>query len=378
MIELLAGVDVETFSTMVGSIYDAAIDPDLWPPALLRIREFAIGQCATIFTKDVASQTGGVVYDDGGIAASYRDEYFRSFIKLDPTFVAQYYARLGEPMATEDFLPYDEFVTSRFYREWARPQELVDFVAVALEKSATSVAMFGVFRHERHGLVDEPMRARLRLVAPHVQRAVEVGRLIERQAVAIADLAAAFDGIGTAILMLDAHGGVRHANLAAHALLDRGTVLRVEHNRLGGATPEIARLVSALIGAGDDDLALGRAGIAVPLGRDNGVDLVVSALPLAGGRRAGSGRGATLALLISLARPPGLPAPPELLARRYGLTPGELRILLAITEVGGIPATAEALGVQQSTVKFHLKNVFQKTGAHRQADLVKLLVEAGP
>src|SRR3569623_1796386 len=205
--------DIEGFSVLIGSIYDAALNPGLWPAALLGIREFANGQCATIFTKDVASHTGGAVYDDGGISASYRDLYFRSYVRLDPTFVAQYYARIGEPMATEAFLPYDEFTRSRFYREWALPQELVDFAAVALEKSATSIAMFGVFRHRRHGLVDQAMRDRLRLVAPHMRRAVEIGRLLDHQEMTIADLTTAFDKLKTAVLLLDAHGGIRHANV---------------------------------------------------------------------------------------------------------------------------------------------------------------------
>jgi DNA-binding CsgD family transcriptional regulator len=379
MIEVLAGMDVEVFSAMVGSIYDAVLDRELWPQALLHIREFAIGQCATIFTKDVASHTGGVVYDDGGIAASYREGYFRSYVRLDPTFVAQYYSKIGEPMATEDFLPYDEFVASRFYREWAEPQELVDFAAVALEKSATSIAMFGVFRHRRHGLVDQSMRDRLRLVAPHVRRAVEIGRLIDRQQTKVTDLAAAFDGLASAVVLVDAGGGLRHANLAAHSLIDRGTILRVEHNRLTGATPEVSKLLSSLYGAGRSDLDLERNGINVPLGRDGDNELVLSALPLSGGRRAGSSRGAALALLVSPARPSQTLAPPELIARRYNLTPAELRILLTITEIGGIPATAEALGISRSTVKFHLKSLYLKTGVNRQAGLVKLLAHAtGP
>jgi DNA-binding CsgD family transcriptional regulator len=59
-------------------------------------------------------------------------------------------------------------------------------------------------------------------------------------------------------------------------------------------------------------------------------------------------------------------------ARAFGLTPAEQRVLLAIVEVGGVPETAETLGVAESTVKTHLYRVFSKTGAGRQADLVKL------
>jgi len=41
--------------------------------------------------------------------------------------------------------------------------------------------------------------------------------------------------------------------------------------------------------------------------------------------------------------------------------------------VGGAPEVAEALGIAETTVKFHLKHLFEKTGAGRQADLVKLV-----
>jgi DNA-binding CsgD family transcriptional regulator len=37
-----------------------------------------------------------------------------------------------------------------------------------------------------------------------------------------------------------------------------------------------------------------------------------------------------------------------------------------------VPETAEKLGVGDATVKTHLKRLFAKTGARRQADLVKL------
>jgi DNA-binding CsgD family transcriptional regulator len=360
VIDDLAGIDVEAFSATVAGIYDAAVDPALWPKALLGIREFVNGQSATIYTKDVASHTGGVVYDDGGISQDYRDDYFRRFVRLDPTFVAQYYATIGEPMATADFLPYEEFLTSRFYREWALPQHLVDFAAVALERSATNVAMFGVFRHERHGVVDQPTRAKLRLLAPHVRRAVAVGRLLDRYAVANHDLVATLDGLGTPVILLDAQGGIRHTNAAALALIERGTVFRAEHGRLYGSTSEVSRLIGELTNSTDNDLRLGPGGIAVPLGRDGEVDLIVHALPLAGGRRAESSRGAALALMVSPAGPALTLAPPEIIARRHSLTPAELRILLTITEFGGVPATAEALGISQSTVKFHLKNLSRR------------------
>jgi DNA-binding CsgD family transcriptional regulator len=53
--------------------------------------------------------------------------------------------------------------------------------------------------------------------------------------------------------------------------------------------------------------------------------------------------------------------------------PTELRVLLAIVEVGGVPEVAEALGIGEATVKTHLHRLFAKTETTRQAELVKLV-----
>ena len=67
------------------------------------------------------------------------------------------------------------------------------------------------------------------------------------------------------------------------------------------------------------------------------------------------------------------PSPPEAIAKAFKLTPTELRVLLAIVEVGGVPEVAETLGIAETTVKTHLRQTYQKTGTNRQADLVKLV-----
>jgi len=48
-------------------------------------------------------------------------------------------------------------------------------------------------------------------------------------------------------------------------------------------------------------------------------------------------------------------------------------VLLAIVDVGGVPESAVALGIAESTVKTHLGRLFVKTRARRQADLVKIV-----
>ena len=59
-------------------------------------------------------------------------------------------------------------------------------------------------------------------------------------------------------------------------------------------------------------------------------------LPLPSGerRRAGAGYAATAALFVRKATL-DTPSPPETIARTYKLTPAELRVLLAVVEIGG-------------------------------------------
>lgn len=109
----------------------------------------------------------------------------------------------------------------------------------------------------------------------------------------------------------------------------------------------------------------------MPLTARNGERYVAHVLPLTSGvrRRAGAAYSAVAALFVRRAAL-AIPSAPEVIARTYKLTPTELRVLLAIVEIGGTPEVAEALGVAETTVKFHLRRLFEKTGTHRQADLV--------
>jgi DNA-binding CsgD family transcriptional regulator len=62
----------------------------------------------------------------------------------------------------------------------------------------------------------------------------------------------------------------------------------------------------------------------------------------------------------------------DAIAAAFRLTPSELRVLMAIIEIGGVPEIAAKLGIAETTVKTHLGRLFEKTGAGRQADLVKI------
>jgi DNA-binding CsgD family transcriptional regulator len=46
---------------------------------------------------------------------------------------------------------------------------------------------------------------------------------------------------------------------------------------------------------------------------------------------------------------------------------------MALVQTGGVPDVAPVLGLAETTVRTHLRHLFEKTGATRQADLVKIV-----
>lgn len=68
--------------------------------------------------------------------------------------------------------------------------------------------------------------------------------------------------------------------------------------------------------------------------------------------------------------------PTNVLARLYGLTDAEARLLQALIVGKKLETVAEDNGVSMNTVRSHLKQVFRKTGTNRQPELVSLVMNS--
>jgi DNA-binding CsgD family transcriptional regulator len=366
-------IDDQKLSDLIGEIYDAALDQSRWGSVLEKCIAFVGGCAAALFFKD-ASANRGDTYFDTGITPYYRNLYFDEYVTLDPATKSHFHAEIEQPVAITDLMPFDEFQETRFYREWVQPQGLVDFVSTVLDRSATSVVMFGVFRHQRDGLANDDTRRRMRLIAPHIRRAVVLGRLIDLKHTDAKSFEV-LDSLGTAIFLLGSDGFIVHANLMANSMLDDGALLQSVGGRLVIEDVRISEAMrEGFAAACEGNTAQGVKAIAMPLTANNGERYVGHLLPLASGPR----RGATLqygAVAVLFVRKVTfeMPLAAEVIAKAFKLTPTELRVLLAVVEVGGAPEVAAMLGIAVSTVKTHLVRLFHKTGVTRQADLVKLV-----
>jgi DNA-binding CsgD family transcriptional regulator/PAS domain-containing protein len=370
--------DTEQVASLIGDIYDAALDPSRWTAVLRRTRDVVGGSAAVVFSKDARTKRLQIYHHCGGMDPHYRQLYFDHYEKLDPTTGVQVMSGIGEPIGTVDIMAIEDFQKTRFYQEWRRPQGVVDFVAAALDRTATCAVLFGVFRQHRHGFVDDDTRWRMRQIVPHIRRAILISKVIEDKTAEAATFADALDGLSAGMFVVDVEGRIVHSNASGQALLDDGAALDGAHGRIRPTDAAAARALKDVVAASGDNAARGIKGgikgIAVPLTGSDGQRYAAHVLPLTTGnrRRTGARYEAVAAVFVRKAEIEA-PSAPDIIAKHYQLTPTELRVLLAIVDIGGVRETSEALGIGEATVKTHLHRVFGKTGASRQADLVKLV-----
>jgi DNA-binding CsgD family transcriptional regulator len=365
--------DLEQLSAVIETIYDASLDAALWPGALEAACTFVNGCAAHVFYQSTTAD-GMSVFHSWGDDPHYTRLFADAYVGLSPFFPAQLFLDVGTVHDVQDVLPIDEFRETRLYREWARPQGVLDALYVNLERSAAGAAAMTMRRFERDGLFGPQGKSRLGLIVPHVRRAISIGKVIDFHKANEAALARTLDGLAAAVLLVAADRRLVYVNENASAMLAAGTVLRASTGRLAAADPAADRtLQDAIAAAARGDAALGSNGVAISLAGDGRTSQVVHVLSLVSGqRREMLDRQAAAALFVretTLATP----GPLEIVAKLHNLTAGEVRVLAAVAETGSVAAMAAALGISEATVKTHLHRLFAKTGASRQADLVKLL-----
>jgi hypothetical protein len=84
--------ETQRLSTLIGDVYDAALDPALWPAVLEGSAHFVGGVASALFMKDTIKKIHNTVH-----AWGYDPDYTRSYVekygRLDPFAMAQFFSR---------------------------------------------------------------------------------------------------------------------------------------------------------------------------------------------------------------------------------------------------------------------------------------------
>lgn len=368
-------VDPKVFSALTDDIYGAILDESRWLDVLRQTTQLVGAQAGVLLWSSEISGAADHAYYSFGIEPRYAESYAECYAKLDPLMVAMFSREIGDVASATELVPRGVFVQSTFYKEWAQPQGWAQSVQANLDKSPTSFVHLSLWRNGTRGSVDWPTKDRLRPLASHMRRAMLVRQIVDRHAAEAATLGDTLDGIGPGLFFVNADAHILETNANGRAMLEQGALVRAYGGRLVPADRDAEReLTEILCRFESGNAASSVQPASVLLSARAGEPFVAHVVPLIDGMRRGTGRAYTaLAAVFVQNASFELPSSREVIAKSYKLTPTELRVLLAIVEVGGVPKVSEAMGISVSTVKTHLGRLFAKTGTDRQADLVKLV-----
>ncbi|HET9067169.1 MAG TPA: helix-turn-helix transcriptional regulator, partial [Amaricoccus sp.] len=362
----LRPIPAEDFSALVGSIYDCALDPALWPDvltALCREMDFRMSSlilAAQPYDRTLLDITVGITAEErAGMLA-----FGRAAVEAWGPPGTLGALPLETPCVRSAVNP--RAAETRYVREACLPLGLFDNVSIMFSRDSAAFSVLSFGRHVDEGPVGADELATARLFIPHLKRALVIGRLLEARAVERATYREVLDALAVAVLLVGPDLGLLHANRTGEALLRAGHPLGLRHGRVTAPAGLAAALAAALAAPAG---GIGRRGLGIPARRSDGEEMVIHLLPLAA---ASPLQGAAAALFVAPAIHPR-PAPLDAIAALFDLTPTEARVLELAGAGRSNAEIAVALGTAISTVRTHLLKVFEKTGTHRRTDLVALL-----
>ncbi len=362
---------------LVGRIYDAALDPGIWPDVLKQAAALVDAPSSVLAFQDFDGQELSFV-DSVGRDPSYWKSYNEHFFFVSP------YVRMmkdsGERCyATQDLLSDAELVRTEYYNDWLQPQDIHYHAGAVVLRTARAAGLVEFQVGKGHGPFPPGALRIIGLLAPHYKRAIAIGRTLgtlRGVRTAVLDTLARMD---VGVILLDERGRPAYLNPAAEGLAGALLGLQVSAQGLraqdAAEDAQLQRLIASSLstawGQGEvagGSLLLRRAGREPPV--------IVAVSPLGEGRLQGAlpqGRIRAVVFLSRRAAPPGLEG---MFRTLFGLTAAEARVAMALVDGDNAGQIAERLRVGRETVRTQTKAVYGKTGVKRQGQFIKLALSS--
>lgn len=373
--------ETERLSDIIGVIYDCALEPTRWQETLDRLRELL--NCANCLLYVLDPRNDAIrLHKAAGIGPYWlarMEEYGPDIAAMHarvPDFVTR---PLDEPFVCTQDIPKKVWLANRFFREWAEPQAIVDVIDTVLMRRSDRLGSCALCRHQSAGLITDREVAIVRLLAPHLRRAVTISDLIDMKSVQANAFGETLDALSAGVVLVAEDGAILHANQAAKRMLDvaqpitsRGGRL---HTRERETTGKLRRVIAI---AACNETELGASEFGVALTSASGDVATAHVLPLAGGGVRSRLVPRAVAAVFVASSAERFTGALHAFTRAFGLTPSETRLLERLVQGESITAAAASLGVAKTTVKTHLARILAKTGTRRQTSLLSLVHRLSP
>ncbi len=364
----LDSADWARLDALIGDIYECALDPALWNDTLARMTAalsplewdvaFLIWESSQPPTARFLGATG--------LAAGIPEIYAAVYAAENPWSRRIAPLRPGGLIDTDELIDRADLRASPLYRDFLVRWGLDRALAILLDRRGRErLALVMPGPGDRDiGL----LKRGLRVLAPHIQRAVRISHRIAEAELRAGAAGAASDRAGSAVLCLRPDLSIVTANRLAEAYAASGVILMTGGRvafRDAASQRKLASLAASAPPAGAAFTVQDRDGAAVAA--------VAARVPTQTARVLGGeveGVGVILAIGGG-AEPRGLEI--DRVAAWFGLTPAEARLATALGGGARLADYCAARSVSINAGRYLLKGVFRKTEVTSQAQLAALL-----
>ncbi|MUL66160.1 hypothetical protein BOO86_16925 [Mycobacterium sp. CBMA 234] len=361
-------VTVEDFSRVVSSIYDSAVQPEQWTATMSEVHTLFGATGAGLVLADSVSRAPQSVTIPTEALNEYRDyyrhvDYILEAVEAGPVGLVRGCQELSalQPKA-------------EFHMDWMCRHHLDDGLFVRLT-DGPEPATWVVATEKRSELFDTTERVHLAdALVPHFQRALRIQHDLSEATHQIRNISSAMDNvtrIGMAVV--DCSLSVRYLNTAAENIVRGHDGLSIRDGTFVFAYPAAdAALRSGINAALGQAKSVVRGATSMLCPRPSGLrPYVIHVLPF----QHVTAPLAEARALVLILDPDRHPQPDgDLLRQLYGLTTAEAAVAIRLMQGDGIKPIADSMYLSAGTVRTHVQHIFDKTGTHRQAELVRTLL----
>ncbi|QWG12880.1 helix-turn-helix transcriptional regulator [Bradyrhizobium sediminis] len=346
-------------ASLTEKIYDAALAPEAWQALALDLAQVLRGQVAICRH---AEQPIGIyaVTGDPAAMADYTNHYWR----LDLGIQRLARSRPGVVLTDVELAGPDP-AWSEFVNDFVHPMGCGAVLYASPYRHGDEFVSLVAARELRAGPYDETSLYVVQQLSPHIARSLAIQERMRAARLESAASIEALERAAMAVLVVNGQGRLRFANAVAEAQLRKG-VLALSRGHVGAGSTDATRVLHRAIRSAS------AAGLAetVSLPRPGGRGpLPVTVCPAGVSIASAVGGDPRLVLLLFSVAPASLDQ--SCVARAFGLTPAETRLLMALVEGERLSDYAARRSIRITTVKTHLRSLFLKTGEQRQADLIR-------
>ena len=367
-------VSSAVLGSILGQIYDAALDYGKWRDALREIRDVLRANNVIIILRPGT-------FNSPGLSLIFTDELYEyADLLTSTTYPTPLDTAAPEQVTTiADVLTDKQWHESTFYRKLCEPTNVYDIMFVDFRLRDGSAQRIRITRPKETGRFTREDREFLSLLAPHLKRAIEMQVMLEQSELVHAQYVEACDRMGIATLILDTKGKLLQHNKSAETLLHENDGLSIVNDHLeashNNSNRELRRLLSEALErcqSIDKPVVSNVMPVVRPSGKTNLV-LFVQSLPTAKLR---SGRNRP-ALTVFVRDPEFRAQAPVAIAQRlYNLTQAETALTLELVNGLSLDEAAIRLNIRRNTARAHLRSIFVKTGVQRQTTLVRMILNS--